>query len=88
MKSRYSSEGFVLVFSLVLALCAGLILAGTLGYVSYAARQSAASAARSSCRLAALPAGTLAVVYLVFTLFLRLQLPTNIVSESSEFTTI
>ena len=56
MKSRRSSEGFVLVFSLVLALCAGLILAGTLGYVSYAARQSAAAAARSSCRLAAISA--------------------------------
>lgn len=56
MTSRYSSEGFVLVFSLVLALCAGLVLAGTLGYVSYAARQSAASAARSSCRLAAMSA--------------------------------
>ncbi len=56
MKSRRFSEGFVLVFSLILALCAGLILAGTLGYVSYAARQSAASAARSSCRLAAMSA--------------------------------
>ena len=28
MKSRRFSEGFVLVFSLILALCAGLILAG------------------------------------------------------------
>ncbi len=56
MKSRRFSEGFVLVFSLILALCAGLILAGTLGYVSYAARQSAAAAARSSCRLAAMSA--------------------------------
>ena len=56
MKSRRPSEGFVLVFSLVLALCAGLILAGTLGYVSYTARQSAAAAARSSCRLAAMSA--------------------------------
>jgi len=54
MKSRRFSEGFVLVFSLILALCAGMVLAGTLGYVSYAARQSAASAARSSCRLAAM----------------------------------
>ena len=56
MTSRRSSEGFVLIFSLVLALCAGLILAGTIGYVSYAARQSAASAARSCCRLAAMSA--------------------------------
>ncbi len=56
MKSRRFSEGFVLVFSLILALCAGMVLAGTLGYVSYAARQSAASAARSSCRLAAMSA--------------------------------
>ena len=56
MTSRRSTEGFVLIFSLVLALCAGLILAGTIGYVSYAARQSAASAARSSCRLAAMSA--------------------------------
>ena len=56
MKSRRSSDGFVLVFSLVLALCAGLILAGTIGYVSYAARQSAAAAARSRCRLAAMSA--------------------------------
>ena len=56
MKGRRSSEGFVLVFSLVLALCAGLILAGTLGYVSYAARQSAVSATRSCCRLAAMSA--------------------------------
>ena len=56
MKGRRSSEGFVLVFSLVLALCAGIILAGTLGYVSFAARQSAMHAARSSCRLAALSA--------------------------------
>ena len=46
----------MLVFSLVLALCAGVILAGTLGYVSFAARQSAVHAARSSCRLAALSA--------------------------------
>ena len=56
MKDRRSSEGFVLVFSLVLALCVGVILAGTLGYVSYAARQSAVSAARSCCRLAAMSA--------------------------------
>ncbi|MBQ6007224.1 MAG: hypothetical protein IJL17_01700 [Kiritimatiellae bacterium] len=56
MTSRRSSEGFVLIFSLVLALCAGVILAGTIGYVSYAARQSAAAAARSSCRLAAMSA--------------------------------
>ena len=56
MRGRRSSEGFVLVFSLVLALCAGLILAGTLGYVSYAARQSAVAAARSACRLAAMSA--------------------------------
>ncbi len=56
MKGRHSSEGFVLIFSLVLALCAGVILAGTLGYVSFAARQSAMHAARSSCRLAALSA--------------------------------
>lgn len=56
MRKRRSSEGFVLVFTLVLALCAGLILAGTLGYVSFAARQSAVHAARSSCRLAAMSA--------------------------------
>ena len=56
MKVRRSSSGFVLVFSLVLALCAGVILAATLGYVSFAARQSAISAARSSCRLAAISA--------------------------------
>ena len=30
MKGRRSSGGFVLVFALVLALCAGIILAGTL----------------------------------------------------------
>ena len=54
MKGRRSSEGFVLVFSLVLALCSGLILAGSLGYVSYAARRSAVSATRSCCRLAAM----------------------------------
>ena len=46
----------MLVFSLVLTLCVGVILAGTLGYVSYAARQSAISATRSSCRLAAMSA--------------------------------
>ena len=56
MKGRRSSEGFVLVFSLVLALCSGLILAGSLGYVSYAARRSAVSATRSCCRLAAMSA--------------------------------
>ena len=56
MNARRSTEGFVLVFSLVIALCVGVILAGTLGYVSYAARQSAAAAARSSCRLAAMSA--------------------------------
>ena len=56
MKDSRSSAGFVLVFSLVLALCAGVILAGTLGYVSNAARMSAISAARSSCRLAAMSA--------------------------------
>ena len=56
MRKRRSSEGFVLVFSLVLALCAGLILAGTFGYVSFAARQSAVHAARTSCRLAAMSA--------------------------------
>ena len=56
MKVRRSSSGFVLVFSLVLALCVGVILAATLGYVSFAARQSAISAARSSCRLAAMSA--------------------------------
>lgn len=56
MKGRRSSRGFVLVFSLVLALCAGIILAGTLGYVSFAARRSAVSAAQSSCRLAAMSA--------------------------------
>lgn len=56
MKDRHSSRGFVLVFSLVLAICAGVILAGTLGYVSYAARQSAVQAAKSSCRLAAMSA--------------------------------
>ena len=56
MKGRHSSGGFVLVFSLVLALCAGIILAGTLGYVSFAARRSAVSAAQSSCRLAAMSA--------------------------------
>ena len=56
MKDRRSSEGFVLVFSLVLALCVGVILAGTIGYVSYAARQSAVSATRSCCRLAAMSA--------------------------------
>ena len=46
----------MLVFSLVLALCSGLILAGSLGYVSYAARRSAVSATRSCCRLAAMSA--------------------------------
>ena len=56
MKDRHSSRGFVLVFSLVLALCAGIILAGTLGYVSYAARQSAIQTAKSCCRLAAMSA--------------------------------
>ena len=56
MKGRRASGGFVLVFSLVLALCVGVILAGTLGYVSYAARQSAVSATRSCCRLAAMSA--------------------------------
>ena len=56
MKDSRSSGGFVLVFSLVLALCAGIILAGTLGYVSYAARYSAEHAAKSSCRLAAMSA--------------------------------
>ena len=56
MSRRRLSEGFVLVFSLVLALCVGVILAGTLGYVSFAARQSARYAARSSCRLAAMSA--------------------------------
>ena len=56
MKGNRSSAGFVLVFSLVLALCVGVILAGTLGYVSNAARMSAVSAARSSCRLAAMSA--------------------------------
>jgi len=56
MKGRRSSGGFVLVFALVLALCAGIILAGTLGYVSFAARRSAVSAAQSSCRLAAMSA--------------------------------
>ena len=56
MKSRRSSKGFVLIFSLVLALCVGVILAGTIGYVSYAARQSAVSATRSCCRLAAMSA--------------------------------
>ena len=56
MKGRHSSRGFVLVFSLVLALCAGIILAGTLGYVSFAARRSAVAAAQSSCRLAAMSA--------------------------------
>ena len=56
MKGRRSSGGFVLVFALVLAFCAGIILAGTLGYVSFAARRSAVSAAQSSCRLAAMSA--------------------------------
>ncbi len=56
MKDRRSSKGFVLVFSLVVSLCVGVILAGTLGYVSHAARQSAVSAARSRCRLAAMSA--------------------------------
>ena len=56
MRDRRSSEGFVLVLSLVVALCVGVILAGTLGYVSHAARQSAIAAARSSCRLAAMSA--------------------------------
>ena len=56
MKGRRSSGGFVLVFSLILAFCAGVILAGTLGYVSFAARRSAVSAAQSSCRLAAMSA--------------------------------
>ena len=56
MSLRRSSEGFVLMFSLVLALCVGVILAGTLGYISFAARQSARYAARSSCRLAAMSA--------------------------------
>ena len=56
MRHRRYTEGFVLVFSLVLALCVGVVLAGTLGYVSFAARQSARYAARSSCRLAAISA--------------------------------
>ena len=56
MMDRRSSKGFVLVFSLVLSFCAGVILAGVLGYVSVAARQSSISAARSSCRLAAMSA--------------------------------
>ena len=56
MMDRRSSKGFVLVFSLVLSFCAGVILAGVLGYVSFAARQSSISAARSSCRLAAMSA--------------------------------
>ena len=56
MKDPRSSKGFVLVFSLVVSLCVGVILAGTLGYVSHAARQSAVSAARSRCRLAAMSA--------------------------------
>ncbi len=56
MKNRHSSQGFVLVFSLLVALCVGVILAGTLGYVSHAARQSSVAAMRSSCRLAAMSA--------------------------------
>ncbi len=56
MMDRRSSKGFVLVFSLVLSFCAGVILVGVLGYVSFAARQSSISAARSSCRLAAMSA--------------------------------
>ena len=56
MRCRRSTEGFVLVFSLVLAFCVGVVLAGTLGYISFAARQSARYAARSSCRLAAISA--------------------------------
>ncbi len=56
MTDRRPSRGFVLIFSLVLAFCLGVILAGTLGYVSNAARLSAISAARSSCRLAAISA--------------------------------
>ena len=56
MNARHHKEGFVLVFSLVLAFCAGVILAGTLGYVSFATRQSARYAAQSSCRLAAMSA--------------------------------
>ena len=56
MRHRRATEGFVLVFSLVLALCVGVVLAGTLGYISFAARQSARYAARSSCRLAAISA--------------------------------
>ena len=56
MKRRRSSSGFVFIFSLILAFCAGVILAGTIGYVSFAARQSSVSAARSSCRLAAMSA--------------------------------
>ena len=56
MKGRRPSAGFALVFSLILALCTGVILAGVLGYVSYAARQSAVAASRSCCRLAAMSA--------------------------------
>ena len=56
MKGRRSSSGFVFIFSLILAFCAGVILAGTIGYVSFAARRSSISAARSSCRLAAMSA--------------------------------
>lgn len=56
MKDRRSSSGFVFIFSLILAFCAGVILAGTIGYVSFAARRSSISAARSSCRLAAMSA--------------------------------
>ena len=56
MRRRCPSDGFVLVYSLVLAFCMGVILAGTLGYISFASRQSARYAARSSCRLAALSA--------------------------------
>ena len=68
MRRRHSSEGFVLMFSLVLALCVGVVLAGTLGYISFAARQSARHAARSSCRLAAMSAieKVKADVYLAF----------------------
>ena len=55
MKRRHSSRGFVLVFSLVLALCAGIILAGTLGYVSFAARRSAVAAAPAAIFLQPLP---------------------------------
>ena len=54
MKNAHS--GFILPFTLILLTCVGIAVTGTMSYVASAGRQSAAYAAKSGCRLAALSA--------------------------------